>query len=346
MTIAPAVKILASWSLYVFSIMSLTVYAQQGPVPQATADDQQWVLPKVPEVAGNPLNADSVTLGKMLFFDPRLSRNGNMSCASCHNPSLGWSDGLKTARGDNGKLLPRATPTITNVAYSKILMWDGRHPSLESQALGPMESPDEMNTDFDQVLQFLRSNSRYQAMFKKAFPGEGVSKSTMGKAMANFQRTVVVDDTKFDLWLAGDTGAITWSQWRGFQLFKGKAMCVTCHSAPNFTDSGFHNIGLSQFAQAQSDVGRYQVRKVKVNKGAFKTPPLRDVVNTAPYFHDGSSSTLIEVIDHYAKGGEVHSNLSPNMFAVDLSELEKQELVDFLHSLSAAPREFDLPRLP
>nr|WP_306815240.1 cytochrome c peroxidase [Limnobacter parvus] len=303
-------------------------------------------MPTLPASPDNPLTKNSVSLGKTLFFDPRLSRNGNMSCASCHNPSLGWSDGLKTARGDHGKLLPRATPTITNVAYSKILMWDVRHPSLESQALGPMESEDEMNTDFEQVLGFLSSNAKYQTMFKQAFPAEGVSTSAMAKALANFQRTVVVNDSRFDRWLAGDTAALSWSEWRGFQLFKGKAMCSKCHSATNFTDDGFHNIGLSQLATEKADVGRYLIRKVKVNKGAFKTPPLRDVANTAPYFHDGSSGTLSEVIDHYTKGGEIRTNLSPNMFALDLTELEKKDLVEFMYSLSSAPKSFDVPSLP
>ena len=346
MTIKHVATLLAPWSLYVFSAATSLSFAHQTDAPQPTREDQQWILPKLPETAGNPLSDASVSLGKTLFFDPRLSRNGNMSCASCHNPSLGWSDGLKTARGDHGKLLPRATPTITNVAYNKILMWDGRHPSLESQALGPMESKDEMNTDFDSVLGFLRSNSGYLDMFKKAYPDEGINKFTMAKAIANFQRTVVVNDTPFDRWLAGDKGALSRSQWRGFQLFKGKAMCVTCHSAPNFTDSGFHNIGVSQFGGSANDVGRYLIRKVKVNKGAFKTPPLRDVANTAPYFRDGSSGTLIEVVDHYARGGDDKTNLSPNMFPIELNELEKQDLVEFLYGLSAAPRSFDVPRLP
>lgn len=314
--------------------------------PKYTAADGVWRLkaPHIPK--DNQPTKARVELGEKLFFDPRLSRQGNMSCATCHNPSLGWSDGLKTAVGHNGNVLRRATPSIVNSAYSKILMWDGRHHSLESQAMGPMEAEEEMNSDFDMVFNFIKSSPEYLQMFDKAYPSEGVTKVSLSKALANFQRTVIVKNSPFDHWLAGNRNAITMEEWRGFQLFKGKAECVACHSAPNFSDDGFHNIGLKQWADPQADPGRSNIRKVKVNQGAFKTTSLRGIAETAPFFHDGSAATLMDVVEHYSRGGDVKTNLSPNLKPLDLTQAEKEDLVAFLKALSPKSTAKKVPSLP
>ena len=322
---------------------SATAYA-----PAPTAADHAWRLPAVPMPKENVSTPARVELGKSLFFDPRMSGNGAMSCASCHNPSLGWSDGLKTAVGWGGQVLGRATPTVINTAYNTQFMWDGRKKSLEDQALGPMKTPQEMNTDFAVSLARLRSVPGYVAMFEKAYAGEGITEETIAKAIAAFERTVVSNDSAFDRWLGGDKKAMTVSQWRGFKVFSdaNKGNCAACHSGANFTDNGYHNIGIVPGAGDAADPGRFAIRKVASMLGAFKTPTLRDIELTAPYFHDGSAATLRDVVDHYVKGGVDHSNLSSSMKPLTLSEQEKQDLVAFMQSLTSRPKAVAVPNLP
>lgn len=336
------------FTLAAVAALLLAQSAASAPAaPAATAADQAWKLPPVPMPHDNRSTPPRIELGQALFFDPRLSGNGAMSCASCHNPSLGWSDGLKTAVGWGGQVLGRATPTVLNTAYNTQFMWDGRKKSLEDQALGPMKTPQEMNTDFAAALARLKAVPLYVSMFDKAYPGEGISEETIAKAIAAFERTVVVNDTPFDRWLAGDRHAITPSQWRGYKVFvdPAKGNCATCHSAPNFTDNGFHNIGIAGKG-AEPDAGRFAIRKVASMRGAFKTPSLRDIELTAPYFRDGSASTLREVVDHYVRGGDDRSNLSASMKPLDLSEQEKNDLVAFMKSLTGKSRPITVPRLP
>ena len=316
--------------------------------PAPTAADHAWRLPAAPMPADNLSTPARVELGKSLFFDPRMSGNGAMSCASCHNPSLGWSDGLKTAVGWGGQVLGRATPTVTNTAYNTQFMWDGRKKSLEDQALGPMKTPQEMNTDFAVSLARLRGVPAYVAMFEKAYKGEGITEETIAKAIAAFERTVVSNDSAFDRWLAGDKKAMSVSQWRGFKVFSdaNKGNCAACHSGANFTDNGYHNIGITPADGDAADPGRFAIRKVASMKGAFKTPTLRDIELTAPYFHDGSAATLRDVVDHYVKGGVDHSNLSASMKPLNLNEQEKQDLVAFMQALTGSRKAVAVPNLP
>ena len=307
---------------------------------------KRFLLPeRPPHPVGNAPNPERVELGKMLFFDPRLSRDGNMSCASCHNPSLGWSDGLPTARGAKSQVLGRATPTVTNTGFNSIQMWDGRKATLEDQAMGPMEASVEMNADLERVFKWLGGNAEYRASFARAYPGEGVNRETFSKAIASFERTVVSNDSPFDRWAKGDARAMSPAQVRGFQLFAGKGNCLTCHSGANFTDNGFHNVGLASSARPDADPGRFAERPLPLMKGAFKTPTVRDVEYTAPYFHDGSAKTLMEVVEHYDRGGDV-KNVSPNMRPLGLSAREKEDLVAFMLALSSPPRRIVLPVLP
>ena len=323
------------------------VSATAHSVPAPGAGDKVWVLGKVPDAADNPLTPAKVELGKALFFDPRLSGNGTVSCASCHNPALGWSDGLKTGVGINGSVLGRATPTIVNMAYNTQFMWDGRKKSLEDQALGPMKTAEEMRTDFTATLQLLGSVDGYVALFNKAFPGEPISEDTLAKAIAAFERSVVSKDSRFDRWLAGDRKAITAQEYRGFQVFKdpGRGNCAACHSGPNFTDNGFHNIGIKQ-AAAAVDEGRFKVLPIASMKGAFKTPTLRDIALTGPYFRDGSATTLMDVVEHYDRGGDDKSNLSKDIRPLNLTSAEKADLVAFMLTLTGRPSTVAIPSLP
>jgi cytochrome c peroxidase len=307
---------------------------------------QIWLLPDaVPYPDNNEPTAARVELGKKLFFDPRLSGDGDMSCATCHNPSHGWSDGLPTAKGFRGMVLARATPTIVNTAYNSIQMWDGRKATLEDQAMGPMQADVEMNTDVAGLMKLLNTNEDYRQLFARAYPGEPIDESSLSRAIASYERTVVSNNSPFDRWVNGDRNAMTDQQVRGFDLFVGKANCAACHAAPNFTDDGFHNLGLASFAAESPDVGRFAQRPLRLMKGAFKTPTLRDIEFTAPYFHDGSAQTLLDVVEHYAKGGEVKTNLSPNMQPLNLSPQEKQDLVAFMQALSSPPQGVSLPQL-
>lgn len=307
------------------------------------AELSKYIRPNnVPQPINNRITPQRVELGKMLFFDPRLSGSNWISCGTCHNPSLGWSDGLPTAIGHGQKVLGRATPTIMNAAYIPLQMWDGRFRSLEKQALKPMEAIEEMNQNPDEVVKELQAIAGYRDAFEAAYKGEGISIKTIAKAIASFERTIVSNDAAFDRWIKGDKSAMSESSIRGFKIFEGKANCVKCHSGFNFSDNGFHNIGLKD----ARDAGRYAIRKVKILIGAFKTPTLRDVALTAPYMHNGAYTTLKEVVEHYDRGGDAKENLSPNINALNLTEAEKDDLVEFMKSLTGEPLQITFPRLP
>ena len=308
----------------------------------ASAGDKYLRPAKPPEPADNRSTPARVALGKALFFDPRLSGSDWISCATCHNPAMGWSDGLPTAIGDGMKRLKRATPTILNAAYSPLLMWDGRAPDLEAQALGPIAADVEMNQDLPGLVKKLSAVSGYVEMFDKAYPGEGISGKTIGKAIAAYERTILSTESPFDRWRRGDARAVSASAKRGFDVFEGKANCAACHQGFNFTDNGFHNIGL----KGATDAGRYELRKLPRLRGAMKTPTLRDVALTAPYMHNGMYRTLEEVVEHYDRGGDVKDNLDPEVKPLNLTAQERADLVAFMRSLTGSPMKVTLPQLP
>lgn len=303
-----------------------------------------WQRPAAaPAPDDNPLTVARAELGRALFFDPRLSAKGSMSCASCHNPALGWSDGLPTAVGHNMKVLGRSTPTIVNAAFNPLQMWDGRKVSLEDQALGPFGA-DEQNLPLEVLEQRVQSIAGYGPMFAEAYPGEPITRTTIAKAIASFERTVLSEGAPFDQFAAGDRDALSPAARRGFDLFVGKGNCSACHQGFNFTDNGFHNIGVRD--SGAPDPGRFALKKIPSLQGAFKTPTLRDIALTAPYMHNGCYATLEEVVEHYVRGGDVKDHLSPNMHPLALSAQEKSDLVEFMRSLTSAPRVVSVPALP
>jgi cytochrome c peroxidase len=306
-----------------------------------TALQEKYMAPEIKEPILNKTNDFRTKLGKTLFFDPRLSGSNWISCATCHNPALGWSDGLPTAIGEGQKRLGRATPSILNTAYNVLQMWDGRFRSLEEQAMGPVESSVEMNQNPEELVKELQAIPGYVEMFNDAYPGRGITKDTIAMALASFQRSIVAGIAPFDRWIAGEEKAISAAAKRGFELFEGNANCGTCHSGFNFTDDGFHNIGLNS-----NDLGRFAVKPVAVTRGAFKTPTLRNVTRTAPYMHNGAYNTLEEVIEHYVRGGDDKSNLSPNFKQAKLNYAEKQDLLEFLKTLESRPVEITYPEMP
>ena len=325
-------------------VLFLPLHVNPFLVSSANAEKADYLgKAKMRVPKNNKITPERIALGKALFFDPRLSDNNQMSCATCHNPSLAWTDGLPVAIGRNSKQMSRATPTILNTAYFRKFFWDGRARSLEEQAVGPIKSAIEMNQDIKLLVSELQAIDGYKKMFEKAYPGEGISEVTIGKALATFERTIVSSyKAPFDRWMAGEKNAMSKSAINGFKLFDGKARCGVCHSGPNFSDGSFHNIGLNN----GEDLGRYEFVKINALKGAFKTPTLRNVARTAPYMHNGELKSMEEVIDHYVDGFKDKPNLSPEMKNIKLSSTEKADLIEFLNALTEEETPVTLPILP
>jgi cytochrome c peroxidase len=296
----------------------------------------------IPYPKKNPYSEEKYNLGKKLFFDPRLSQSNVMSCATCHNPSFSWGDGLPKSVGHGHKVLNRRAPTILNSAWGASFFWDGRVRTLEEQALKPIESPDEMNLKIPELVKKLEAVPQYREAFEKAFPGEKISGATIGKAIATFERGVVSDLAPFDYWIEGSERAISESAKRGFQVFNDKGKCVICHNGWNFTNGSFADTGLSK-----NDIGRGKIDKNKYVQFAFKTPTLRNVAVRAPYMHDGSIPTLREVVETYNKAGKIH-RMTSKLFLqpLHLSEQEKEDLVAFLETLTAKGEAVEIPALP
>ena len=295
-----------------------------------------------PQNPDNPMTPESIALGRDLFFETRISGSGMLSCASCHNPSLNWEDGLDTAVGHGHQKLGRSTPTILNAAWNKANFWDGRAETLEEQALGPIEAAGEMNMPLDRMLEVLQGIPGYSAKFEKAYPGEGISNDTVAKAIANFERTVVSGEAPFDHWIKGDEAAISDAAKEGFVTFNTKANCAACHSGWNFTDSSFHDIGVET-----DDKGRGKFLGFDSMNYFFKTPTLRNIKGRAPYMHNGTENDLEEVIELYNQGGRAHRDtLSKDIRPLNLNATEKENLIEFLKTLSSEDKETSMPRLP
>jgi cytochrome c peroxidase len=296
----------------------------------------------IPFPKDNPYTSEKAALGKKLYFDTRLSVTSAQACASCHSPSFGWGDGLAVGVGHGMQKLGRHSPTVINAAWSDIFMWDGRLPTLEAQALGPIQSAGEMNMPLGQLMQRLSSIPEYKPLFAAAFPQEGMNEKTLAKAIATYERTVVSERAPFDAWIEGDEKAISEDAKRGFALFNGKAQCAACHEGWNFTNEGFQDIGLPS-----EDVGRGQyVPGVIKMQHAFKTPSLREIARRAPYMHDGSLPTLEAVVDHYDGGGVDRPSRSDLMKPLGLTAQEKSDLVAFLNTLTSSLTPTAAPVLP
>lgn len=290
-------------------------------------------LPPVVVPANNPQTAAKIELGKQLYFEPRLSGNNWISCATCHNPVLGFADGLpRMLGGSTSKEGGRHSPTIINCAYNEFQFWDGRASSLEEQALGPIQNPNEMNESLDNVVRKLNAIPGYAKAFKEVF-GTPVTADGIAKAIAAFERTIVFANSPFDRSMQGDNYAMTESAKRGLELFMGKAECIKCHNGPNFTDNKFHNIGVPADGPIKEDLGRYNVTKNDADKGAFKTPTLRNITDTAPYMHNGFFPTLFEVVQFYNGGGGRSENKSTDVHALHLSTQEVADLIEFMMAL-------------
>jgi cytochrome c peroxidase len=281
----------------------------------------------------NPYSPEKVELGRLLYFDPRLSADGTLSCASCHDPKHAFTDGAPVSTGMKGQKGGRSAPTVINRAYSLAQFWDGRAGTLEEQAKGPMANPIEMANTHDAVVDTVKKVPGYRAMFAKSFGTEDITIDHVSMAIATFERTILSGNSPYDRYKAGQKTAMTASQIRGWQLFTGKARCDECHEGINFTSNAYANLGVGT-DKPEPDEGRFAVTKNPKDWGTFKTPTLREIANTAPYMHDGSLKTLEEVVDFYDKGGKANKNLDSRIKAQHLTDQEKKDLAAFLRALS------------
>ncbi len=329
------------------------------------ADVWESLIPK-----DNPLTAEKVALGEKLYFDKRLSADRTVSCATCHDPATALTDHNMVGIGIELKKGARNIPTVLNAMFNELQFWDGRAPSLEEQAKMPIINPLEMGMkDHTAVVARVKEAGEYKPLFAAAFGTAGITIDTIAKAIASFERTQLSGNSPFDRFIEGDQQAISDSAKRGWELYNGQARCITCHafnaSQPFFTDNKFHNSGVAakdqnfpalarksrqllaqgkNSAQAVdelalspgfSELGRYLITKQPKDIGTFKTSGLRDIELTAPYFHNGSEKTLLDVIKFYNKGGELNPNLDGGMRPLKLTDPQMDDLVELMKTLTS-----------
>ena len=316
---------------------------------EANENKERWLRPAlIPSPQDNQLTPQRVHLGKLLFFDTRLSVDNTISCSTCHHPKRGWTDLVPVAKaiGFEGRKGPRNSSTILNTAYQNRQFWDGRVKTLEAQALGPIGADVEMNMNIKELIPKLNAIQGYVKLFKDAYPDENLTKETLAKAIASFERTVVSQDSPFDEFIKGDLNAISKDAKDGFELFKTKAHCIYCHDGFNFTDGSFHNIGLNDGELKGKELGRYNVKNRDAWYGAMKTPTLRDITKSYPYFHDGSVKNLEEATSLCAKGGRHKidvKNRSTSMRDRHLTQKEIEKIVIFMKTLTSPDMTINIP---
>jgi cytochrome c peroxidase len=291
-------------------------------LPPGAADNQP---------ADHCLTAERVRLGRKLFFDPILSADGTVACASCHDPGHGFANSAPRAVGIHGRTGTRNAPSILNRAASRSFFWDGRTKTLEEQALQPIANPLELGGPLDTAILRIAADEAYRDAFAAAYP-DGVTAPNVGRALAAFERVLVSGDNRVDRFQAGDLAALSDKERIGLWLFESRAQCWRCHRGTNYSDEQFHNTGVAAL-QDEPDPGRYAVTRDERDRGRFKTPSLRDISRTGPYMHDGSLATLEEVVQFYNRGGKPNSNLDPALAPLNLSKEEVADLVEFLKAL-------------
>lgn len=327
--------------------------------PKATIDngvkfEELGSLPLPPQ----NLDSNRVKLGKTLFFDGRLSASNLISCSSCHQPNLNWTDGRTFSIGHKNAVNTRNSPTIENVWFYKQLFWDGRARNLEEQAQIPLTSEIEMHQDMKVLPKKLKKIKGYQSLFTAAFGDKEVTIERIFKSIADFQRTIVSKPAAFDRFLTGDSNSLSDEQVIGLHLFRTKARCINCHHGSLFTDNDFHNLGLSNYGEKNQDLGLYHTTKNPNDVGKFKTPSLRNVMFTGPWFHDGSVKSMDSLMLLYNMGmpfpavtmAQLDDPLLPKndrlLRGIRLSKTELNAIVAFLGAISVKTTEFETPKLP
>ena len=302
--------------------------------PPDSLSDVDSVVPDgfdpIPIPSHNPLTRNKVLLGQRLFFEPLLSVDSTVSCATCHLPNTFFADRKAISPGVGGRLGTRNTPSLINIAYHKLFFWDGGSITLEHQVFGPLQNPDEMGLDLASVLQRLGSIPIYQKAFEDVF-GEAPSLRGLTQALGAYQRTLLSGGSRYDSYKAGNDMALTPAEKRGHDLFKGRAGCLHCHTGFLLTNLSFENNGLPI---SKEDSGRARITGLREDYGKFKVPSLRNIAQTAPYMHDGRMATLYDVIDHYSRGGHDVHGKNELIQPLELSEAEVADLEAFLYALT------------
>jgi cytochrome c peroxidase len=323
---------------FVFLLPDSASGERPAPIPKDTmpAELALTVIPlgldARPASPDNPLTASKVRLGRQLFFDPILSGDNTIACATCHQPDRGFSGGEARPRGIRGQRMARKAPTLLNRAFGRAFFWDGRETSLEAQALKPIEDPTEMGSRLEEVVGRLQRHAEYPRRFADAF-ADGITAANVGRALASFERVLLRGDSRVDRFRRlGEASRLDAQERYGLWLYESKARCWRCHSGPNFTDERFHNTGVSWGTQPP-DLGRFRVSGMEEDKGKFKTPTLRAVSLTAPYMHDGSLTTLEQVVEFYNRGGGANPHRDSALAPLELSPEETRALIAFLKAL-------------
>ena len=332
------------------AVAYIPVFAQSAaqtqpvmPVGKTVQIQAPHGLPPIPVPADNPLTEETIALGRRLYYDPQLSGDGTISCASCHAPQYSFSDKEATSEGVGKKHGTRHAPTVINSAYSPLQFWDGRAPNLEEQAKGPMANPVEMAHTLEGVVKHLQADPKYPELFKKAWGTDQITIDMVAKSIASFERTVIAGDSPFDRFYYGhDSSVLSPEAQRGLKIFINpkKGNCAVCHTIGKeyslFTDNKFHNLGVGADTRGNlNDLGRFTVTNVEADKGGFKTPSLRNLAHRGPYMHDGSFPTVKDAFAHYIGGGNWNQYLDKEIHSLDVLRFdERDELLQFLDSLN------------
>lgn len=334
----------------VFTVLCLTLLVlvaggEPGQVPTLPRDTLPAIALPLKIPAGldanlslpddNPLTEAKVELGRKLFFDPVLSKDRTVACASCHDPSHGFASKDPRAVGIGSRRGRRNAPSLINRAYGAFQFWDGRAASLEEQALKPIDNELELGSSVADALKRLSDDPSYRTLFAKAFP-DGITAPNLAQAIACFERTLVSGNSGVDRFVATEVTALDASARHGLWIFQSRGKCWKCHSGANFSDERFHNTGIS-WGKEPLDLGRFEVTKKDEDRGRFKTPTLRNVALTPPYMHDGSLATLEEVVEFYDRGGNANPHLDGMVEKLELNAEDKKDLVAFLKALTGAP---------
>jgi cytochrome c peroxidase len=325
--------------------LSVFTWVMSGQAETAKGTAKSAEVVKLPQLLGledpnsyipkdNPLTADKVELGRLLFFDNRLSKNNTIACVSCHLPGKGFTDGKPVSTGVFNLKGGRSAPASFNRVFADAQFWDGRAATLEEQSIGPFTNPVEHGfANYDEMVVKMKKLAGYRKWFKDVF-GTDVTMDGVAKAIASFQRTILSGNSPADRFdYGGEENAISEEAKRGLELFRGKARCVRCHSNFNFSDEKFHNLGIG-WDNNTVDLGRYMVTKNPDDIGAFKTPTLREIARTAPYMHDGRFKTLEEVVEFYDRGGIKNPHQDNTIIPLELTDQEKKDIIVFLRTLN------------
>lgn len=340
------------------------IYAQPSNFWPKPNVDKEVKFEELAALQPSPINLTNdsirhvVELGKLLFFDTRLSGANQISCATCHNPELNWTDGMKVSIGHEQLENIRNAPSLENVWVYNSFFWDGRANSLVSQVEGPISAHNEMNQDLKSLSKKLSKIKGYRFYFKAAFGTAKITNKRVFESLATFQQTIVSQESNFDKFLKGDANALTDQELTGLHLFRTKARCMNCHHGAYFTDKDFHNIGLTEYGTKREDLGLYNVTKRPEDIGKFKTPGLRNVMKTGPWFHQGSVNSMDSLMvlynmgmpEHVVLPGQENDPLLPKndklVRGIMLNVSERKAVIAFLAALSSSPIPVKVERFP